>query len=545
MNSNKASYLENVAIFWLFLLFVLACAPLFVNNLPYLDDYYLVAMQKQRGFWAPTEYFQSMWGSYRLIYTTLMSPLYSLSDKFWAVRTVGLLMHVASTGLLYLITTNFGWKKTSRLLVVSLFLFFPYSLESIAWPSNVTQYPLAPLVALGGAALIICPQTAIWKLFIGAVLLGASVWIHEQIGSIVIFLLIVSCIGQPKRIRWFLATTTLGIVIANFLLIFITRADNIRLTGENGASLDNLTEHIDFAPQLIRTTPLGDLYYSTGGVGPSYIFLLALCAGLLVFVTSLSSDDMKSVGGGQNSLTWNNPTAFFPFAVILAVGAYLVSLIPIMLSPVPWHTARVIYIPFLAFTFAMGFLAECLLSLKPVVGRFFRWVLSFLLFAIVVWSPIALKAEADALDIQVHVNFNRAQDLAGLIGEEVFTTNTVVIVGGFPYSDNRRPLFGEHFIGMTLGEIKVALGMIVKQPPKFPILIGAANWDHLCKGSDGNIQLKDVNNWAEVTSAMKNKDNIIFALWSDGNWFISRGILPPVNSLVPSPQLGNCLRNSA
>ncbi len=533
---------EKFILLALLALFIFICGPLFVNNLPYLDDYYLIAMQRQDGFWAPTKSFQAMWGSYRLIYTTLMAPLYALGEHFWLARSLGLTFHIGSAVLVFIITKKLKWDITSRLISVALFLYFPYSLEAIAWPSNIIQYPLAPFMALLGATLTLIKPNNITNIIIGGALMGLAVWIHEQTGPLVILMLLLLLIGLDKKTRLILGLVTLLVISANFVLIFLTRASNVRLSGSSGAKINNLIENIHYIPELLRTTPAGDLYYSTSDISYSYPTICAIIIGLAIATSLRCSDKNLKLNTRDKSpedpACWRRPikyTQFLACFVLMGIGAYLVSISPILLSPIPWHTARVVYIPFLIFTLTIGFLIELVLRLKGVAHDLIRIFLIGLTIGVVAWGAEALKAEVRAYDLQLHANFHKADTLARLIEDDILEGETVVIIGGYPANDNDRPLFGEHFISMTQGEIKAALDVNVQQVSGYPHIISASGWDHLCETQDGGIKLKTYTGNEALTVKDSRGKSIIFALWDKKGWKINRNTSPTVKSLTHKP----------
>jgi hypothetical protein len=514
-------------------LFVLICFPLFTNNLPYLDDAYLIQMQRQDGFWTPTISFQSMWGSYRLIYTTLMSPVYSLGEHLWFLRTIGLTLHIGNAALLGIITARLGWRAPTRALMLAMFLFFPYSLEAIAWPANVTQYPFAPFLMLSGVALILSPSGVTSKMLCGAVLLGVSAWIHEQVGPLIVLLLGVVVAGLPRKKAIPIAATALAIVAANFILIFATRGSNLRLTGPNAGSLRNALGHLDYVPQVFRTTPLGDLYYWTGGISKSPAFWAAIAAtGLLLLFAALRPAEPAEP---DELPTWSEPKWpwFLPLTFALTVGAYLVSLVPILMTPTAWHTARVVYIPFLAFTLALSIGVEIVQRLT-FDAKAARLAIGCSAVLALGWNALALRAETNAFDFQVRVNHQRVQALNAAIGREIFEGKTAVVVGGYFDADHQRPLFGEHFTSVTVSEIEAGLGIRVNDPPPYPNVVAQAHWSHVCATPAGRIEFQLPND-AVSTAVVAGADRVIYAMWARGQWRVQRpdeGRSDPIASFI-------------
>jgi hypothetical protein len=485
------------------LLFVAACVAIARNNLPYMDDHDLIALQREHGFWGPTRSVQGMWGYYRYFYTTMLAPLYwLLADHLWIARIMGLAMHLCNSFLLFRIAGNIGLSRTSQIFAFGLFLFFPFSLEAIAWPVNVTQYPLAPMMALAGAALISSPEEKNWKLALGVFLLGGSFWIHEQIGPIVILLLIL-CLATISQKRVPIASGVMLLIVANLALVYVTRGSNMRLSGDSAGTLNNIIAHAGYATQLIRTTPFGDFYYYQGGLAFDWRWLVGalVCAALVAWVAWKPG----------NSLNHRRSAYFF----LMAAGAYVVSAAPILMPPIPWHTGRVIYMPFLAMTIALAFLVE-IIARSHHIARFSMALLSGAAF---VWEATALKAESEAFDSQVTIGATRAAALKPLVAGDLKRDGTVIIAQGWRYMDFNRPYFGEHFNGMTRSELFWSLGLPVESTPLYPYLIVSASRDRLCK-------LGDLLSATVVTprdeQALRNAKNIVVAFWNGDRWVIQR-----------------------
>lgn len=462
-----------------------------------------------------------MWGSYRIVYTTLMAPLYSLGDHLWITRSAGLILHMCNASLLFYIARRLDWKSPTAFVVFVLYLFFPYSLEAVAWPSNVTQYPFAPFLMLSGAALLLSRNTSEVKIVAGALLLGGSVWIHEQVGPLIILLLGVAALGLPKQYRLTAVILTLALVVANFALIFATRSSNLRLTGANAGTLHNAIQHLSYAPQLLRTTPLGDFYYSIAGLPTSRaLWAAAILVGVLVGVAATRGrrDSATSVEGRD----WIEPKTkwLLPLIFIMSVGAYVVSLIPLLMTPIPWHTARTVYIPFLAFTFATGSAIEMFSRWRPL-SIATALPVSVVAIAVTIWSAAALRAEANAFDFQTRFNNQRVLALNDRIGKEIVLGKTFVVVSGYYDGDNERPLFGEHFIGLTPSDINAGLQLNVNTPPEYPKVFSQGHWNHVCSTEQGRLRFIAPD--AATQRIAAGADRIIFASWSDRDWHIQRG----------------------
>lgn len=490
--------------------FAASCAAIGLNKFPYMDDFYLLAMQKQDGYWAPTNSFQAMWGHYRWFYTTSMAPLYwFLGDHLWIARCVGIAMHAATSCVLLLVVRYLAISRPAQYLVFVVYLFFPYSLEAIAWPANILQYPLAPFLAITGAWLLLIPSQKVHLLLPGALLLGGATWIHEQIWPIAILLLLLCTVLYPSRRRYAAGSIVLMLSVANAVLIFATRHTNIRLSGPSAGSFINVYANIGYLGQLLRTTPIGDYYYETAGVTLpfTWLALLSFCS-CTIFVAAL--------GKSQATVPPVAARLMYPaWGLAFTLGAYFASLMPILMSPFPWHTGRVVYIPFLAFAIAVGFGAEMFIRLH----RWFRLTAAAISSLVVVWSACILRAESEAFNFQTNTNFNRSASLHAQLGDEIGRGRSALIVGGFPYGDTARPLFGDHFIGMTPGELKSVLGLRISGPPTFPLIISAANVAHFCK-SHGHVIAAPAG--STEAHRLKEADRLIIAIWHHQRWVIQQ-----------------------
>jgi hypothetical protein len=296
--------------------------------------------------------------------------------------------------------------------------------------------------------------------------------------------------------------------------------------------------------QLIRTTPLGDFYSDAAGIRLNFTTLLivavALICGAVLFAT-YSGRPPEREPQREGGLV------FYPFAVLLVMAVtYLVTLIPILLSPAPWHTARVVYIPFLAFTFAFVAFLEALHRMAPItLTKSYLLVLSILIATIISWEAHALASEAVAFNHQIRVNAARSLEAVQLVDKERDLTDTsLLVLRGFPGSDNIRPPFGEHIIGMGYGQFRTALGLRFYQPTPTPRFSFASGWDGLCVNDSGNITiqkdtLKSMYQWEKIIP-----ENITYIIYADQKFSVSRESGPrfdPAKHPVTLPTCGAAL----
>lgn len=81
---------------------------------------------------------------------------------------------------------------------------------------------------------------------------------------------------------------------------------------------------------------------------------------------------------------------------------------------------------------------------------------------------------------------------------------------------------------MTPAEFKVALGLKMRFPPEYPLILARSNWDHICRAQDGKINLNaslfDPKTAATVAAA----DSVTFVIWSQDRWVVQRPGTDPV-----------------
>ncbi|MBO9647342.1 MAG: hypothetical protein J7605_02445 [Variovorax sp.] len=525
-----------VVIFLCAALFLIISRKLLVNNVPFLDDYYLIKEQQLFGYWAPSQYYRSIWGYYRIVYTTLMSIVFGASEYTWALRLIGVSFHCALAILMLLVIKRVLGELRPAFIAFGVFLFFPYAYEAVAWPSNIGQYPLAPLIAMLGA-WVICrkDQPSATAVVVGGVLMAFSFWIHEQAGPLILALALFLMFSLNWRRRIVLLGLVFASIACNLLLIYLTREGNNRLSGEHAASSRYLFENLRYLPQLFRTTPFGDLYYSTAGVAITWVSMIAVLAAMLIAYGAFGKASGPTSWLETFSPLRRDSVSFAAGVALISGGAYLVSLAPILLSPIPWHTGRVIYVPFVMFTFALAAALETVWRALPEAIRpRFRALLAAVLAITVVWQAHALQSEATAYDLQVRVNEARARAAIELLDRSRDLTDTsLLVVGGFPGSDNGRPQFGEHFIGMSLGQLQAMLGLRVYHPSDTPRIAFASGWDHLCRRSDGGVGVRESVKKTLYRPDEISSRNTTFLLWANGKWNIQRGNVIVEKDVLP------------
>jgi hypothetical protein len=117
-------YVAALAVLLCVALFFIISRKLLINNVPFLDDYYLIKEQQLFGYWAPSEYYRSIWGYYRIVYTTLMSIVFGASEYTWALRLIGVSFHCALSVLLFLVVGRVLGNFFPAFIAFGGFLFF-------------------------------------------------------------------------------------------------------------------------------------------------------------------------------------------------------------------------------------------------------------------------------------------------------------------------------------------------------------------------------------------------------------------------------------
>jgi hypothetical protein len=516
---SKASVIKAIPILVAVSAMVFLLWPAWGNNLRFYDDSHLIFESQHSGFWGPTEAFVDLWGLYRIGYVALLSPVYAIAEHLWLIKLVGVLLHVGNALLARSLWLRFGGGKLGGAMVLASVALYPFALEAVAWPATVPEYALGPFILLLGA-LIACRDGA-RSTFYGGAVMGASLLLHEQLLAPLIVLLFVLLRRERERRKGLVigASLTGGLAM---LLLLSSFGTNPRLSGADGASIDNVLSNLPYInDQLRRSTPFGDFFWSTGGFELPYVWIFAILGTLIVlpWLFIRRTEDQRGFD--------------FPLsAMSLAAIAWLGSVLPIISSGFPWHTPRVMYIPSIALAFFLGGAVEAL-SRMAGQASVATVVVGLFVVAWAVWGAMALGAEARSLRAQLTLNDERLDSLVAAIEPSRDLTDTsLLVVAGWPGWDTQRPFFGEHMIGMTAGELRTRLGLSVYRQSPTPVFNFRPGWDGVCLEVDGQLGLLPA--WIELHQLDMPPEGATYAVWLDEQWQVQRGseALPATDELI-------------
>jgi hypothetical protein len=484
--------------------------PAWSNSLKFFDDSHLAFESEHLGFWAPTKVYLDYWGPYRLGYLVLLSPVYALSDQLWLVKLIGVLLHIGTSILARLLWLRLGGGRLSGAVVLISILLYPFALEAVAWPATIPEYALGPFVLLLGAMVATGQRrrAALW----GGLIMGSSLLLHEQL-LVPLIAVTIALLVRDRRDR---RDLTIGVSVTGglaALLVLLSFGGNPRLSGADGPTLGHVLDNLSYiTEQLRRSTPFGDFFWSTGGFALPGVVLMAVLGAMITLTWVLPRAEAE----GSPKM---NPLA----AIGLAVFAWLGSVLPIISSGFPWHTPRVMYIPAIAMAFFLGGMTEALSQRLP--HPIATGALTALVVGWSVWGAMALGTEAESLETQLHLNDQRLDSLVASVDPSKDLTDTsLLVVAGFPGLDHQRPIFGEHMIGITSGEIRARLGFRVYQATPKPSFDVRSGWEGLCLAGDGRMGLME--EYAASKGLEVPADGASFVVWVDGGWSTQRGSGP-------------------
>ncbi len=473
----------------------------------FFDDSHLAYESQNLGFWAPTKVYLNYWGPYRMGYLVLLSPVYALAEHLWLVKLIGVLLHIATAILAQTFWRRLGGGRVSGAVVLLSIVLYPFALEAVAWPATIPEYALGPFVLLLGA--VVATGLRARSALYGGLVMGSSLLLHEQL-AVPLLVLVFVLLARGRLARRGLGIgvgVTAGVAA---LLVMLSFGRNPRLSGTDGPTVSHVVENLPYiTDQLRRSTPFGDFFWSTGGFSFPSVALFALLGTVIAILWLLVRDER----GGSHDL---NPLA----AMGLAGVAWLGSVLPIISSGFPWHTPRVMYIPAICLAFFLGALVEAFSQLLP--STITAWILGTLTVGWAVWGAMALGIEAESLRSQLRLNNSRLDSLVAEVDpSRDLTDSSLLVIAGYPGLDHQRPIFGEHMIGMTPGEVRARLGFRVYEASPKPSFDVRSGWDGLCLNDDGSLEL--LPEYAESRGLTVPPGGASFVVWVEGEWAIQRG----------------------
>ena len=504
-----------------------------------LDDASISAAHVSDGFWGPTRNLFELFAWYRPLATVLWSFVYVLPDALWAPRLVGVLLHAVSCVSVLGLWRRAGGTGPGAAALLVVFGLAPYSLEAIAWPATLPTYALPVAMALAGS-LVAASARGSGGTTAGTALACSALLAQEQVLPLLILLLGATALAR-HRVKAVLLGAALPAGVLWPATLLASLSSNSRFSGPDGASLDNLRVNLPLAPDYLRLTPLGDLWWSRQGVGDG-----ALLAGALVALAVL-------LLSGATPLLGIRPSGEPPVALgrgsllmVLLGGAALCAgaIAPYLLSGAPYLSARFAYLPVLGVAVMLAAVVEAIsTSNRSGTGTAVGMVL---LAPLAVWSPAALLADGRAYRNQF------AADRAQLDGLEravplgrVVSDGTPLVVAGFPGTSADRPAFGEHISG--IGRDSVRLLTLRRagadlRPERLDFRSGLVG---LCLSPEGGFGLTPewVAGRPEVWGPSgANTGRALYAIYQDGSWAVSAAgtAAPAAVRLNAAGQLSAC-----
>jgi hypothetical protein len=204
----------------------------------------------------------------------------------------------------------------------------------------------------------------------------------------------------------------------------------------------------------------------------------------------------------------------------LGIVAFAGTVLPIISTGIPWHTPRVMYMPVIALAFVLGGVVDGIeRSMRSALGR---WVIIGAVMAWAAWGAMVLGAEATAFRGQLEVNDERLDALiAAVEPPRDLTETSLLVVAGFPGTDIERPIFGEHIVGITSGEMRARLGFRVYHPSPKPAFNFRAGFVGLCRHPEGRVDL--LPEWVAEYGLSVPEDGASYLIWMDDAWHAQRG----------------------
>ena len=510
--SARAQALLTVAIV------VIVAAPGWATTGYLLDDAAISRAHLTGGFWGPTQGLYDTFGWYRPLATLLWSFVYVVPDALWVPRLAGVILHAVSCVSILGLWRRAGGTGPGAAALLIVFGLAPYSLEAIAWPATLPSYALPIAMALAGSFVAASARSSRGTAA-GAALACTALLAQEQVLPLLVLLLGAVAVARHRGGSVLLgAALPAGVLWPATLLASVD--SNSRFSGPDGASLENLRANLPLAPDYLRPTPLGDLWWSGQGVGPGVLLIGALVAVAVLLVSGATPLVRVGPAGEQSRALGRGH-----LLLVLLGGAALCAgaIAPYLLSGAPYLSARFAYLPVLGLAAMLAAVVEVLSGARRSwAGTSTALVL---LAPLAVWSPAALLAEGRAYRQQFAAD--RAQleglDRAVPLGQLV-ADGTPLVVAGFPGYSLDRPGFGEHIIGLGKDGVRLLAlqGSGVDLPPSQ--LDFRSGLDGLCLSRQGGFGL--VPEWVagrpEVWGPSgENTDRALFAIYRDGAWAVS------------------------
>lgn len=510
---------------------LLLTAPAWAVSTPYLDDNGLITARIRDGFWGPTLAIYHAFSWYRILDTVGLSFVYA-TDHLWVIRLLGVLAHVGVALLGLRLLGRLGVGRFGSCAFLVMFALFPYSLEATTWPAAFISYPLALLVVVCSAAILLHHAHSRLATAGASLLATAAILLNEQVLPVVGLVLL----ARVLTVRRSLLPVIMGVLppmVAFVGTIWASLGTNPRFSGSNAASLANLLRNISFVREYSRLTPFGDLFWDPSGFR-SLTAALGVLLGVVITGLALvlrasrrpSSDATRETAKPLQPEIRSWASQRRTVATSLLVGGMLGAagtIAPLLTSGYPYLTARVLYLP--VFCLGIAFCGLCEIAGCVLPRHAVAIALTPLLVLLGGWSGAALAAEASAYGAQLHENARilnslmRAADPVGAVEH-----GQRVVVAGFPGTIVNRAQFGEHILNIAPANVSLAAARQGASQPTFDRSLDfRAGWEGVCLLQDQWVSLyqeyRDARPviWQGVRSPTR---EAVFALWIDNAWRI-------------------------
>lgn len=490
-------------------------APGWATSQPFLDDATISLAHLTDGFWGPTRGLYETFGWYRPLATLTWSFVYVSPDHLWVPRLLAVLFHATSCVCAVGLWRWVGGRAGGAAALVVVFGMAPYSLEAVGWPATLPSYALPVAMVLSGA-LVAATTVRSTRIAAGATVAACAVLAQEQVLPLTVLLL-----GGIALRRRRLGPVLAGAVIPVFVIfpasLVASIGANSRLSGPDGASVGNLRANADFALEYLRSTPLGDLWWSTQGVSGRHVAGGVLVGVVALLVVGSSPSRGAAPASPRGALGARGRLLLLAAAVLLTACG----IAPFLLSGVPYISARFAYVPVLGLALALAVLLDAV----PTGGRAGTGLPLLLLAPVALWSPVALLAEGSAYREQFAADRWQLASLGRAVAlADVVEQGRVLVVAGFPGSSSDRPQFGEHINGFGEAAVRLLALREVGVPLRADRLDLRSGLPGLCLAPTGGFGLTQA--WLarrpEVWQGSSDRaDTAVFAVYRDGSWSVS------------------------
>jgi hypothetical protein len=494
-------------------LYCVLLRPAWKENFGFYDDNSYSSLLQRHGLAWLRRSFHEQIGWYRFPSLQLQQVVWLLHDHFSLVRLVGGICHALTALLMGRCLRSAGFRLSSARVVQGGFLLFPYALEGVVWPTNAALYAGSLLISTALLCWTLSRPGGGWESRVSLVLLALTPTLHEQILGLMLLGVVAAVLLDRRRLRDGLCATLFGLVIFG-LTIASPGAASARFSGADRPRIGNIFAH----KQLLwssyrRLTPFGDLFWSRGAFGNGWTYV-AIVVALVLLVVLLSPIFQVQVA------TAGRPArcAVGLLAIIGGSCAFILSVAPGLAAGTPWFSPRYMYFPYVGLLVAA---AGCVEWLSSICARAGTITAAFIVSVLVCWGSVATAAEAWAIGDQLARNEVRMAGLAAAVPPEMREVTDTIIVRGVPYTEEDRPLLGEHIVAITKPDPAAALHIATEKPPTARIDM-SWNTDGLCINDLAQLEVN--TGWLAANSGLWSNwaagGDTVVAIWTNGNWLV-------------------------